>query len=67
MKETIPLDAARSVQLESIGPECHVRLLTFGVCAMKQQVEPALLFALSDAANKVAMAATAAANQQAGG
>ena len=57
MKHTIPLDATRSVQLEDVGTECHIRLLTFGVTAMKQTVPPELLLALASSAQAVANAA----------
>lgn len=66
MKHTIPIDAARSIQLEDIGPECHVRLLVFGVPTLHQQVEPTLLIGLADAANKVAMDAITSGNPAAG-
>lgn len=57
MKHTIPIDATKSIQLEDVGSECHVRLLTFGVAAMKQIVPPELLVGLAQASLTVARAA----------
>lgn len=57
MKHTIKLDPTKSIQLEDVGAECHLRLLTFGTVAIKQVISPATLSAICNAGMHVANAA----------
>lgn len=57
MKHTIKIDAAKAVQIEDVGEECHVKLLTFGLVAMHLVLEPHVLAVIGQAAQHTSGAA----------
>lgn len=66
MRHTIKLDAAKGIQVEEVGANVVIRLQTFGLTVMQQNLEPDQAAAIGNAMIHAANAAHVHQHHEAG-